>query len=120
MIIKRHIEKDLKRLELLYSESLTGPDTEIPLCFSKLGVLELAGWIEESFDLIAKRAVKHRIKTGKFRERVEKAIESNHGFSYKGNFLTMMARLIGLPECEQLEEYLSSDGSLSILASQLG
>ena len=119
MIVKRHIEKDLKRLQTLYAESMAGSDANIPVYFSKLGVLELSGWIEEAFDSIAHRAVKRRIKSTKFKKLVKSSIKRNHGFAYDGNFLAMMASLIGLPECEQLECYLDSDGSLSILTSEL-
>ncbi|MEQ9587972.1 MAG: hypothetical protein RJS97_08460 [Parvibaculaceae bacterium] len=119
MIVKRHIEKDLKRLQALYTDSIAGPDADIPIYFSKLAVLELAGWIEDAFDLIAARAVKHRVKSTKFDKLAKSTIKRNHGFAYDGNFLTMMAGLIGLPECEQLEQYLDSDGSLSILTSEL-
>lgn len=119
MIVKRHIENDLKRLQVLYADSMNGPDADIPVYFSKLGVLELAGWIEEAFDSIADRAVKYRVKTAKFDKLVKTAIKNNHGFSYDDNVLTMMAKLIGLPECERLERYLDSDGSLSILTSEL-
>ena len=119
MIVKRHIETDLKRLQVLYSASIVGSDPSIPVYFSKLGVLELAGWIEESFDLIAKRSVKRRVNTRKFGKLVKKAINDNSGFLYDSNFLKMMAKLIGMPECEKLETYLASDGSLSILTSEL-
>jgi hypothetical protein len=98
---------------------VSGSDPDIPIYFSKLGVLELSGWIEGSFDIIARRAVKRRVKEHKFEQLVEEAIKKNHGFSYEGNFLTMMARIIGLPECERLERYLTSDGSLSVLKGEL-
>ena len=87
--------------------------------FSKLAVLELSGWIEEAFDVIANRAVKRRVKSSKFEKLAKSAIKRNHGFRYDDNFLDMMAKLIGLPECEQLERYLDSDGSLTILTSEL-
>lgn len=119
MIIKRKIEKDLQCLHLLYTHSIAGPDPQIPVYYSKLSVLELSGWIEVSFDLIAQRAVKHRIKTSRFEKLVKAAINRNHGLNYDGNFLDMMAKLIGLPECEELERHLDTDGSLTILKSEL-
>lgn len=119
MIVKRHIETDLKRLHVLYSASIVGSDPNIPVYYCKIGVLELAGWIEESFDLIAKRSVKRRVNKKKFRKLVEKAINDNSGFLYNPNFLKMMAKLIGIPECEKLETYLASDGTLNILTSEL-
>lgn len=119
IIAKRHIEKDLKRLQSLYLKTMSGSDPDIPIYFSKLGVLELTGWVEGSFDMIARRAVKGRIKHNRFHKFVENAIERNWGFSYEKNFLVMMAKIIGLPECERLEQYLDSDGSLSRLEGEL-
>ena len=99
---------------------MSGSDADIPIYFSKLGVLELTGWVEESFDMIARRAAKGRVKHNRFSKLVENAIQMNWGFSYEKNFLVMMAKIIGLPECEQLERYLDSDGSLSRLQESWG
>ncbi len=119
MIVKRHIEKDLQRLHTLYSDSVSRPDPAVPVYFSKLGVLELTGWVEESFDIIAARAAKGRVKESKFQERVRLAIRNNHGFSYDNNFIIMMAKIIGLSECERLERHLNSDGTLDVLKGEL-
>jgi hypothetical protein len=120
MITKRHIETDLRRLHTLYSASVAGPDPAIPIYFSKLGVLELSGWVEESFDMIAYRAVKRSITTNRFQDLVDNAIKRNYGFSYEENFVGMMARLIGLPKCERLERHLDTSGSFNILKAELG
>ncbi|QEF97896.1 hypothetical protein Mal15_19420 [Stieleria maiorica] len=119
MIVKAHIEKDLKRLNRLYTESLTGASSDVPIYYSKLAVLELAGWLEESFDLIAFRAMKGKVSPGKFQNLVDDAVKKNHGFNYDNNFLVMMAKLIGLTHCEKLDRHLDSDASLSILRSEL-
>ena len=119
MIVKKHIEKDLTRLHNLYSESLTGKTPDVPIYYSKLAVLELTGWLEESFDDIALRAIKGHVAPGKFQNLVDVAIKNNHGFSYDNNFLAMLSKLIGLAKCEQLDRYLDSDATLSVLRSEL-
>lgn len=119
MIIKRHIEIDLKRLNELYNTSVHGADPRVPVYFSKLALLELSGWIECSFDLIASRAVKRRIKSVRFEKLVNQAIKKNHGLGYEDNFIDMMAKLVGLPACEILEKHLDSTGSLAVLKSEL-
>lgn len=119
MIVKRYIQDDLTRLQRLYDASMSGPDRAIPIYFSKLGVLELSGWVEESFDAIALRAAKSRIKSDKFKRRVRDAIKKNNGFSYDNNFLGMMAKIVGLSECEQLEQHLELGGKLSVLTGEL-
>lgn len=119
MIVKTRIENDLKRLNRLYAASMTGRRADVPLYYAKLAVLELAGWIEESFDDIARRSLKGQLASAKFHQLLENAIDHNHGFSYDGNFLKMMAQLIGLPECERLHSLLDSDGTLSVLKAEL-
>ena len=63
---------------------------------------------------------KGRVKSTSFEAYLLKAIEDNHGFAYAKNFIPMMARIIGLPECEKLHEYLDKNGSVGILNGQLG
>jgi hypothetical protein len=119
MIVKQHIERDLARLRTLYTQSVAGPDARVPVYYCKLGVLELSGWVEEAFDLIAYRAVKRRVRARKFERLVDDAIKRTYGFSYDGDFLRMMAKVVGMPECERLEEHLDSDGSLGVLKGEL-
>jgi hypothetical protein len=119
MIIKKHIETDLKRLNHLYLSSVSGADTTIPIFYSKLAVLELCGWIEESFDLIAKRAISGKLKEEKFKKLLESAIKENHGFDYEVHFLRMLSKIVGLGKCEQLHLHLRSTGKDAILVSEL-
>ena len=119
MIVKKHIEKDLKRLNTLYSESLTGNDPNVPIFFSKLGILELSGWLEESFDSLARRSVKNLISEQKFHNLVDDAVGKNHGFHFDNNFLLMLSKISGLPLCEQFHSFLDNDGSLSVLKADI-
>lgn len=120
MIAKKYVEDDLLRLNELYASGITGPDATVPVYYSKLAVLELAGWIEESLDLIAKRAMKGRLHTASFIDRMDLTISGTYGLHLKKNFIPMMVKLVGLQECEELCQYLDSDGSLAILSSDFG
>lgn len=121
MIAKGPVEEDLKRLNRLYQASLSGSDTAaIPIFYSKLAVLELSGWVEGSFDLIAHRATKRRLHTEAFKKKALDAIRQNHGLTYASNFIPMMIKIIGLPECEQLDRDPHSDGRASLLNNELG
>ena len=119
MIIKRYIEADLKSLDVLYTNSISGPDSRLPTFYSKLGVLELAGWLEDSFDKIARRSVKWSISSPKFNKLLESAIKQNHGFAYDENFISMMSKIVGLFRCEVLEAELDRHGGLAVLTSEI-
>jgi hypothetical protein len=119
MISKTLVEADLVELDVLYNTGLTHPNPNEAIYFSKLGVLELTGWIEESFDVIARRAIKQELTTQKFKNIAKNAIDKNYGFTFDNNFMTMMQRLIGVGECERLHEWLASDGTLVALRAEL-
>jgi len=119
MISKGPLEADLKRLNRLYQSCVAGADRSLPIYYSKLGVLELTGWVEESFDIIANRAAKGRVKTPEFQKKVATAIKKTYGFEYDQHFLFMMAKIVGVPECEKLHAHFDRDGRVSTLAAQL-
>lgn len=53
MVDKINIEKTLEDLENLYKETMTSPNPDshrILVCYTKLALLELCGWIEETQD----------------------------------------------------------------------
>lgn len=119
MILRKHIENDLKRLDGLYSQSLLGADARVPIYYSKLAVLELSGWVEESFDLIAKRAIKGKLKSKKFKDLLDTAISRNYGFDYDSNFLGMLMKVVGLEPCERLHGHLNVSGKHAVLTNEL-
>eukprot|EP01047_Picozoa_sp_COSAG01_P044584 COSAG01_NODE_4044_length_5408_cov_1.746468_7_plen_167_part_00 len=119
MIPRKQIETGLKNLDQLYNTSMAGADPTEPIYYSKLAVLELTGWIEESFDIIAYRAIKNELTTVKFSNIAQDAVKKNSGFNFDNNFLTMLQKLIGVVECERLHEYLDSDGTLARLRAEL-
>ena len=119
MIVKAHIEKDLKRLNKLYNDSIATSSADDPVYYSKLAVLEFSGWVEESFDSIAIRAAKGKLKNDKFQKILKKEIRNNSGFTYDNNFIPMLSKAVGLPTCEKLHLEFDVDGSISILKSEL-
>ena len=116
MIVKRDIENLLADLELYYSSHAIPRSTH----YSKLAVIELCGWIEESFDKIAKRCIKSKLKTQTFNQIFDNStIGGNHGFTYKKHFRKMMISTIGIVNTEKLVMDLTSSGELSVMESTL-
>ena len=90
------------------------------LFYSKLAVLELCGWIEESMDdmiqILAKKYLKEQINLNYIEDPV---IKFTHGFKYKGDFRNMLIQLIGVINVEKLENNLDST-KFHIMKSTLG
>ena len=102
MIGKTSILDNLKRLETLYNESARSPKKS--LFYSKLAILELCGWIEESMDDIVRKCANKKLKLDNNQERISEIIEHTYGFSYKNHFRKMLTELIGLINVERLEK----------------
>jgi hypothetical protein len=102
MIKKRNIEKNLTRLDKLFTNSKSGIDE---LFYSKLAILELCGWIEESIDGIILKSIHRKIKNPKNQKYLEdQIIERTFGFDYDFHVRKMLIALIGIVGVEVLEK----------------
>jgi len=116
VILRRDIELLLTDLDVYYNSFPIPRST----AYSKLAVIELCGWIEESFDKIAKRCIKSKIATHQFEQIFDDSIlGGNHGFTFKKHFRKMMISTIGIVNTEKLVAQLISSGEISVLESTL-
>lgn len=115
MILKKDIKVLLDNLETDYSLSSPPRSTQ----YAKLAVIELCGWIEESFDKIATRCVAGKIRTTPYQDIMQNILDKNYGFKYNSNFRRMMLQIIGLRKMEELEINLNRTGEKTILESIL-
>jgi hypothetical protein len=100
MLAKTYILTNLKNLDIKFQKSSTAKDE---LYYSKLAILELCGWIEESMDDIVLRCAKKCIKDSKNFDYVKKEIiKRTYAFDYE-KFRFMMMRVIGLVNVERIE-----------------
>ncbi len=106
MIYKSYILKNLKEIDNLYKKSNS---TRKGLFYSKLAILELCGWIEESMDNIIRLCTNHHIKNIVNFEFVEKnIIKRTSGFEYDRHFRIMLIKLLGIINVEKLENRLDT------------
>lgn len=106
MIAKSYIHDSLKRLEVLYNKS---PNKKTDLFYSKLAILELCGWIEDSMDDIISRCASKNLKEKSNKTYVLKEIiKKTYGFEYEKHFRNMLIRLIGLSYVEKVEQKVDS------------
>lgn len=117
MIAKSYIQSNLRLLESKYARARSPREC---LYYSKLAVLELCGWIEESMDDIVLRCAVRNLRTPANRQLVEDSIVlRTYGFEYEKHFRQMLMRLIGLVGLERLERHVDPL-QLHILKSVLG
>lgn len=101
MIAKTSIFSNLRRLDNLYSKS---GSTKQSLFFSKLAILELCGWIEESMDDIIYRCASRNLKNSWSNKYIEQSIiKKTYGFEYERHFREMLIALLGVICVEKLE-----------------
>lgn len=75
------------------------------LFYSKLAILELCGWIEESMDDIFRHCANRNLRESRNHSFVENTIIKRvHGFDYHKHFRVMLMQVIGLITIEKVEK----------------
>ena len=98
------ISKNLTILEEPYN------DVHDPLkkeFISKMAILELCGWIEESQDEIINKYIERNIDPGQQKNWKGQIVGKNYSFEYD-NFRGMMIRVIGISRVIKLEAKISA------------
>jgi hypothetical protein len=102
MITKSYIYGNLKSLNTLYNQSSS---SKKGLFYSKLALLELCGWIEESMDDIIRRCAKKNLRNQSNLIMIENdIIRKTFGFEYNQHFRKMLVKTLGLIKLEKLEK----------------
>jgi len=100
MINKEQIQNNLVQINNSYNKSKRRRQA---LYFSKLAILELCGWIEESMDDIIDTLAKCLNKPANLKFVKEEVIEHTYGFEYHRYFRPMLIQVIGVINVERLE-----------------
>jgi len=102
MIARTYIEASLKSLNRTYQASSSAKHS---LFYSKLAILELCGWIEESMDDIILRCARRHLKNATNITFVESQIVNRtYGFDYHKHFRRMLIQLLGVINVERIEK----------------
>jgi hypothetical protein len=115
VVVKKHILKTVNKLDRLYNTTPTAEATY----YSKLAIIELCGWIEQSMDMIADSFANRKLKTLPYQSIYKSIKEKNYGFVYKEHFRKMLYQTIGLHQMESLEKKLNHTGSITVFQSEL-
>lgn len=101
MIIKKYI---LSNLRLIDKNFKNAKNQEEALLLSKLAIIELCGWIEQSMDDIVRHIYKRCLKDVNNCKFVEKEIiKKTYGFEYHKHFRGMLTKTIGIVNVERIE-----------------
>jgi hypothetical protein len=85
---------------------------------SKLAILELCGWIEESMDDLVMRCAMRHLKVPDNRRYCEKdVVDKTYGFDYERNFRFMLIRLLGLINVEKVEAQVDQNKRDAMVAA---
>ncbi len=117
MIARSYIEATLDSLDKKYATASSQKESWL---YSKLAILELCGWIEESMDDIVLRCAKRHLGTSKyFKDYREKYVDKVHGFGYSQHFRSMLQGLLGVIVMRKVEKEVDTI-KLDRLKSTLG
>jgi hypothetical protein len=100
MLAKSSIKANLISLDAKFRKTKSTKDT---LFYSKLAILELCGWLEESIDIIFMDFAKKHIKNPNNLKLIKEKIERNYGFDYDKNFKNLLIHITGIIVFERLE-----------------
>ena len=104
MIARSYILANITTLDRKYQRATSVKES---LFYSKLAILELCGWIEESMDDIVRGCAKRHLTEQVNIVFIEKhVIKQTHGFNYQTNFRKMLIQLIGIINIEKVEKSL--------------
>ena len=101
------IEKILRWLEERYdaAENTEIKETKI---YSKMAILELSGWVEESMDAIVWDLVGEKLEDKHEKRRFRKFVDSVSGFTYEKHFLKLLHKAIGIMNREVVERRIDN------------
>jgi len=104
MIAKKDIVRNLTLIDKLFRNCKNSRREQL---YSKLAILELCGWIEESMDDIVRTYAYRHLLIQRNRDFVNgSVIQRTHGFDYKNNFRRMLIQILGIVELEKFEQSL--------------
>ena len=99
MINFTDILSTLNRLEQEYTSC---SDNQMPVLYSKLAVLELCGWIEQSVDTILYEYVDNNILDPDCKKKIKSIIKKNNGFNYDRNLFPLFCSVLGINNFENI------------------
>ena len=121
MIDSKRIKSTLKFLDIEYNTHLLhSKNSEIPVLYAKMALLEYCGWLEQTFDEIARNCIQRKPRTSAPQKLLEEKIKTTYGLRYSQNVRPLLAYGLGVLRLSEVEKKLDATGDLTLLKSHLG
>lgn len=119
-IIHNKIQSNLAILEARFDESMSSTQLRrgaiLAAMFSKLAILEVCGWLEQTIDSILYYYVNMTVSDRQIREVIKKqVIDSVYGFKYATDLKPLMMKILGAKNFYCIEFRLKKKGFDQIL-----
>lgn len=98
----------LNTLNRLDQEFNSCSDIQMSVLYSKLAVLELCGWIEQSVDTILYEYIDNKILDLDCKNRIKNIIKKSYGFHYDNNLFPLFCSVLGINNLENIIDTLPS------------
>ncbi len=115
MVNKTYIQNNLDQIDRLYQRYMR--NKKRGLYYSKLAILEVCGWIEESMDDIIRGCANKHLKEPKNINFVEELIGETYSFKYHNNFRNMLIQTMGIINVEKLERVFDTNKFIQMTSS---
>ncbi len=116
MIVQGYIQTSLKQLEKLYDSHQS---LRKDIYYSKIALIELCGWVEDSLDHLIRFSVVNKLRTSDYKKILTRIIKRNHGFDYDNNFRPMLIQVVGILKAESIENKVNRNGDIDKLRAHL-
>ena len=114
-ISSKNIRNNLELLQRLYDSAMNSSSKDSSLeaaLYSKLAIIELSGWIEETIDTILTDYLNRTINNLALRNTIEKeVIQRVYGFRYGTDFRPLMERILGGEKFQYIISRLEKNGA---------
>ena len=117
MVTKDYLLKTLNWLDQLYNDPTA--DDQKTSSYSKLALIELCGWIEETMDDIVLRCATRCLQSPANLKLIDKTVHNTYSFEYEA-FRKMLMIVIGLATLEKIEKKSEKTDKISTLKGYLG
>lgn len=119
-IAQSKIRKNLDLLEARFNESMSSTllkqGSILAAMFSKLAILEVCGWLEQTIDSIMYYYINNTVSNRQIRELIkQQVIDSVYGFTYGRDLKPLMMKLLGAKQFHCIELRLQKKGLDQIL-----